>query len=132
MLIHTYLSVLEKYAYVFYECSLGNIDKKALKQPFSLDLFFLGQFIMKKTKFFFFSFLSFCLGKSEGVERHSSEIVHQRHFLTNNRNHGALFPLTFSGGTRDIHIECSKQLKLNFYFYVSGQSGLFWAVLKKL
>ena len=29
---------------------------------------------------------------------------------------------------RDIHIECSKQL--NLYFFVSGQIGLFWAVLK--
>ena len=32
--------------------------------------------------------------------------------------------------TRDIHIECSKQFKWNLYFYVSGQSGSFWAVLK--
>ena len=34
--------------------------------------------------------------------------------------------------TRDIHIECSKQFKWNWYFYVSGQSGPFWAVLKLL
>ena len=33
---------------------------------------------------------------------------------------------------RDIHIECSKQFKWNLYFYVSGQSGSFWAVLKLL
>ena len=31
-----------------------------------------------------------------------------------------------------IHIECSKQFKWNLYFYVSGQSGPFWAVLKLL
>ena len=31
---------------------------------------------------------------------------------------------------RDIHIECSKQFKWNLNFYVSGQSGPFWAVLK--
>ena len=34
--------------------------------------------------------------------------------------------------TKDIHIEFSKQFKWNLYFYVSGQSGLFWAVLKLL
>ena len=28
---------------------------------------------------------------------------------------------------RDINIECSKQFKCNLYFYVSGQSGPFWA-----
>ena len=33
---------------------------------------------------------------------------------------------------RDIHIECSKQFKGNSYFYVSGQSQPFWAVLKQL
>ena len=33
---------------------------------------------------------------------------------------------------RDIHIECSKQFKWNLYFYLSRQSGLFWAVLKLL
>ena len=33
---------------------------------------------------------------------------------------------------RDIHIECSKQFKLNSYFYVSGQSQPFWAALKLL
>ena len=33
---------------------------------------------------------------------------------------------------RDIHIECSKQFKWNSYFYVSGQSGPFGAVLKLL
>ena len=33
---------------------------------------------------------------------------------------------------RDIHIECSKQFKWNLYFYVYGQSRLFWAVLLKL
>ena len=33
---------------------------------------------------------------------------------------------------RDIHIECSKQFKWNLYFYVSGQSWPFWAVLKLL
>ena len=33
---------------------------------------------------------------------------------------------------RDIHIECSKQSKLNLYFYVSGQSWSFWTVLKLL
>ena len=33
---------------------------------------------------------------------------------------------------RDIHIECSKQFKWNLHFYVSGQSQLFWAVLKLL
>ena len=31
-----------------------------------------------------------------------------------------------------IHIECSKQFKWNLYFYVSGQSRPFWAVLKLL
>ena len=38
----------------------------------------------------------------------------------------------FDTKTRDIHIECSKQFKWNSYFYVSGQSGPFWAVLKHL
>ena len=33
---------------------------------------------------------------------------------------------------RDLHIECSKQFQWNLYFYVSGQSGSFWAVLKLL
>ena len=33
---------------------------------------------------------------------------------------------------RDIHIECSKQFKWNSYFYMSGQSRLFWAALKLL
>ena len=33
---------------------------------------------------------------------------------------------------RDIHIECSKQFKYTLYFYVSGQIGSFWAVLKLL
>ena len=33
---------------------------------------------------------------------------------------------------RDIHIECSKQFKRNSYFYVFGQSRLFWAALKLL
>jgi hypothetical protein len=33
---------------------------------------------------------------------------------------------------KDIHIESSKQFKWNLYFYVSGQSGPFWAVLKLL
>ena len=37
------------------------------------------------------------------------------------------FPLS-----RDIHIECSKQFKWHSYFYVSGQSRPFWAVLKLL
>ena len=37
---------------------------------------------------------------------------------------------SFGPFIRDIHIECSKQFKLNVYFYVSGQSGPFWAVLK--
>ena len=32
--------------------------------------------------------------------------------------------------TKGIHIECSKQFEWNLYFYVSGQSRLFWAVLK--
>ena len=31
-----------------------------------------------------------------------------------------------------VHIECSKQFKWNLYFYVSGQSGTFWAVPKLL
>ena len=31
---------------------------------------------------------------------------------------------------RDLHIECSKQFKWNWYFYVSGQSGLFWGSAK--
>ena len=39
---------------------------------------------------------------------------------------------TFEIMPRDIHIECSKQFKWNLYFYVSGQSGPFWAVLKLL
>ena len=39
---------------------------------------------------------------------------------------------TFEIMPRDIHIECSKQFKWNLYFYVSGQSGSFWAVLKLL
>ena len=39
---------------------------------------------------------------------------------------------TFEIMPRDIHIECSKQFKWNLYFYVSGQSGLFCAVLKLL
>ena len=34
--------------------------------------------------------------------------------------------------SRDIHIECSKQFKWKLYFYASGQSGPFWAVLKLL
>ena len=34
------------------------------------------------------------------------------------------------GSGRDIHIECSKQFRWNLHFYVSGQSGPFWAVLK--
>ena len=34
--------------------------------------------------------------------------------------------------SRDMNIECSKQFKWNLYFYVSGQSGPFWAVLKVL
>ena len=34
--------------------------------------------------------------------------------------------------TRDIDIECSKQFKWNFCFYVSGQSRPFWAALKLL
>ena len=38
----------------------------------------------------------------------------------------------FRARPRDIHIECSKQFKGNLYFYVSGQSGPFWAVLKLL
>ena len=60
--------MLKKYAYVFYECSLGNIDKKALKQPFSpsLDLFFWVNLSWRKLSFF--PFLSFCLGKSEVVD----------------------------------------------------------------
>ena len=33
---------------------------------------------------------------------------------------------------RDIHIECSKQFKWNLYFYLSGLSRPFWAVLKLL
>ena len=33
---------------------------------------------------------------------------------------------------KDIHIVCSKQFKWNLYFYVSGQSGPFLAVLKLL
>ena len=36
------------------------------------------------------------------------------------------------GELRDIDIECSKQFKWNLYFYVSGQSGPIWAVLKLL
>ena len=39
---------------------------------------------------------------------------------------------TFEIMPRDIHIECSKQFKWNLYFYVSGQSRLFWAVLNLL
>ena len=31
-----------------------------------------------------------------------------------------------------IHIKCSKQFNWNLYFYVSGQSRPFWAVLKLL
>ena len=38
--------------------------------------------------------------------------------------------LFFQDLDRDIHIECSKQFKQNLYFYVSGPSRLFWAVLK--
>ena len=38
----------------------------------------------------------------------------------------------FAVHIRDIHIECSKQFKLNSYFYVSGQSRPFWAALKLL
>ena len=38
----------------------------------------------------------------------------------------------FTSVTRDIHIECSKQFKWNLYFYVTGQSRPFWAVLKLL
>ena len=34
--------------------------------------------------------------------------------------------------SKDIHIECSKQFKWNFYFYVFKQSQPFWAVLKPL
>ena len=33
---------------------------------------------------------------------------------------------------KDIHIECSKQFEWDLYFYVSGQSRQFWAVLKLL
>ena len=33
---------------------------------------------------------------------------------------------------RDIHIECSKQIKWKLYFYRSGQRGPFWAELKLL
>ena len=39
---------------------------------------------------------------------------------------------SFQPKSRDIHIECSKQFKLNLYFYVSGQSWPFWAALKRL
>ena len=38
----------------------------------------------------------------------------------------------FHPPARDIHIECSKQFKRSLYFYMSGQSGPFWAVLKLL
>ena len=40
--------------------------------------------------------------------------------------------VTFESLARDIHIECSKQFKWNPYFYVFGQSGPFWVVLKLL
>ena len=40
--------------------------------------------------------------------------------------------LTFEANVRDINIECSKQFKWHLYFYVSGQSWPFWAVLKLL
>ena len=43
-----------------------------------------------------------------------------------------LFSKSFHTLDRDIHTECSKQFKWNLYFYVSGQSRLFWAVLKLL
>ena len=35
--------------------------------------------------------------------------------------------VTFWPLSRDMHIECSKQFKWNLNFYVSGQSGPFWA-----
>ena len=38
----------------------------------------------------------------------------------------------FQSVPRDIHSECYKQFKWNLYFYVSEQSGPFWAVLKLL
>ena len=38
------------------------------------------------------------------------------------------FYISFHYKTRDIHVECFKQFKLNLYFYVSGQSRPFWRV----
>ena len=48
------------------------------------------------------------------------------------KNHFSWIQLPFSTNARprDIHIECSKQFKWIVYFYVYGQSGPFWAVLK--
>ena len=43
-----------------------------------------------------------------------------------------LYSSYFDTCARDIHIECSRQFKWNLYFYVSGQSRLFWAALKLL
>ena len=50
-------------------------------------------------------------------------------FCQNNIVQEGLIYLFFDSKARDIHIECSKQFKWTLYFYVSGKSQLFWAVL---
>ena len=67
-----------------------------------------------------------------------SFLVHIVVWCTTETEHTATWLIDLGNGSpeqpclRDIHIECSKQFKWNLSFYVSGQSRLFWAVLKLL
>ena len=101
-----------------------------------------------KSKKYIFSKVSKQLEKVKptfNVEKHlCQENLYNRIFDENKSSANLHFPifaqllkLPRSMGTskippRDIHIECSKQFKWNLYFYVSEQSGPFWAVLKLL
>ena len=65
-----------------------------------------------------------------GRAKRGSKFASQKYHKVSKKYHRP-YHLYYTGG-RDIHIECSKQFKWNLYFYVSGQSWSFWAVLKLL
>ena len=58
----------------------------------------------------------------DAIKCHSCEMIFS----------GMWFWLFFQKIDMDINIEWSKQFKWNLYFYASGQSGPFWAVVKLL